>query len=146
MNSVHSVQSMNWKIKMESNDQLRQRFVDQTVPQADYLGLTIPDPKLKWNPERNHYDFGEVDWNEFYQVVKGNGPCNRERLQAHRRLGGRRLGARRVGGLRREAGRARAGQGGLKRGTAMRKEWPPGKCSSAASTAGAPACRQPARA
>jgi ring-1,2-phenylacetyl-CoA epoxidase subunit PaaA len=80
--SVHSAQSMAWKIKMESNDSLRQRFVDQTVPQAEYLGLTIPDPKLKWNEERGHYDFGEVDWDEFYQVINGNGPCNRERLQA----------------------------------------------------------------
>ena len=80
--SVHSAQSMQWKIKMESNDQLRQRFVDQTVPQAEHLGLTIPDPKLKWNEERGHYDFGEIDWDEFYQVIKGNGPCNRERLQA----------------------------------------------------------------
>ena len=80
--SVHSAQSMRWKIKMESNDSLRQRFVDQTVPQAEYLGLTIPDPELKWNPERGHYDFGQVDWEEFYAVLKGNGPCNRERLQA----------------------------------------------------------------
>ena len=80
--SVHSAQSMRWKIKMDTNDELRQRFVDQTAPQADYLGLTIPDPKLKWNEERGHYDFGEVDWDEFYQVVRGNGPCNRERLQA----------------------------------------------------------------
>jgi ring-1,2-phenylacetyl-CoA epoxidase subunit PaaA len=80
--SVHSEQSMRWKIKMESNDSLRQRFVDETVPQAEYLGLTIPDPDLKWNPERNHYDFGAIDWDEFYQVIKGNGPCNRERLQA----------------------------------------------------------------
>ena len=80
--SVHSAQSMRWKIKMDSNDSLRQRFVDQTVPQAEYLGLTIPDPELKWNPERGHYDFGQVDWEEFYAVLKGNGPCNRERLQA----------------------------------------------------------------
>ena len=76
---------MAWKIKMESNDSLRQRFVDQTVPQAEYLGLTIPDPKLKWNEERGHYDFGEVDWEEFYQVIAGNGPCNRERLAARRK-------------------------------------------------------------
>ena len=80
--SVHSVQSMRWKIKMETNDSLRQRFVDQTVPQAEYLGLTIPDPDLKWNAERGHHDFGAVDWEEFYEVIKGNGPCNRERLQA----------------------------------------------------------------
>ena len=80
--SVHSAQSMAWKIKMETNDSLRQRFVDQTVPQAEYLGLTIPDPRLKWNEETGHYEFGEVDWEEFYQVINGNGPCNRERLQA----------------------------------------------------------------
>jgi len=80
--SPNSAQSMQWKIKLLSNDELRQRFVDQTVPQADYLGLTISDPELKWNPERGHYDFGQVDWEEFYAVLKGNGPCNRERLQA----------------------------------------------------------------
>ena len=80
--SVHSVQSMQWKIKMESNDSLRQRFVDQTVPQAEFLGLHIPDADLKWNEARGHYDYGQIDWEEFYQVIKGNGPCNRERLQA----------------------------------------------------------------
>jgi ring-1,2-phenylacetyl-CoA epoxidase subunit PaaA len=79
--SVHSAQSMRCKVKMDSNDSLRQRFVDQTVPQAEYLGLAIPDPELTWNPERGHYDFGQVDWEEFYAVLKGNGPCNRERLQ-----------------------------------------------------------------
>ena len=73
---------MQWKIKRKSNDELRQQFVDQTVPQAEYLGLTIPDPDLKWNEERGHYDFGEIDWEEFWQVVKGNGPCNKERMQA----------------------------------------------------------------
>jgi ring-1,2-phenylacetyl-CoA epoxidase subunit PaaA len=61
---------------------LRQKFIDQTVPQADFLGLTIPDPELKWNAERGHYDFGTPNWDEFYGVVRGNGPCNRERLQA----------------------------------------------------------------
>ena len=80
--SVHSEQSLRWKIKMETNDSLRQRFVDQTVPQAEYLGLTVPDPDLKWNEERKHYDFGSIDWDEFYRVIAGNGPCNRERLQA----------------------------------------------------------------
>jgi ring-1,2-phenylacetyl-CoA epoxidase subunit PaaA len=80
--SVHSEQSLRWKIKMDSNDQLRQRFVDQTVPQAEYLGLTIPDPDLKWNEEQGHYDFGAVNWAEFFEVINGNGPCNRERLQA----------------------------------------------------------------
>ncbi|MBV9156554.1 MAG: 1,2-phenylacetyl-CoA epoxidase subunit A [Acidobacteriaceae bacterium] len=80
--SKHSAQSMQWKIKLFSNDELRQKFVDQTAPQADYLGLEIPDPDLKWNPERGHYDFGAIDWNEFYNVIQGNGPCNRERLRA----------------------------------------------------------------
>ena len=80
--SVHSAQSAAWKIKLLSNDELRQRFVDQTVPQADYLGITMPDPELRWNAERDHYDIGAIDWSEFYAVVKGNGPCNRERLAA----------------------------------------------------------------
>jgi ring-1,2-phenylacetyl-CoA epoxidase subunit PaaA len=79
--SVHSAQSMAWRIKLLSNDELRQKFVDQTVPQADYLGITVPDPDLKWNEERGHYDFGAIDWSEFWDVVKGNGPCNRERLR-----------------------------------------------------------------
>ncbi len=78
--SVHSTQSMAWKIKINTNDELRQKFVDQTVPQAEYLGLTIPDPDLKWNDERGHYDFAEPDWSEFFDVIKGNGPCNVERL------------------------------------------------------------------
>lgn len=80
--SPNSKQSMNWKIKRFSNDDLRQRFVDATVPQAEILGITIPDPDLKWNDERGHYDFGEIDWNEFMEVIKGNGPCNKERLAA----------------------------------------------------------------
>jgi ring-1,2-phenylacetyl-CoA epoxidase subunit PaaA len=80
--SVHSAQSMAWKIKQDSNDELRQKFVDQTVPQADYLGLKPPDPDIKWNEERGAYDFGEVDWEEFFRVVKGDGPCNKERLTA----------------------------------------------------------------
>jgi ring-1,2-phenylacetyl-CoA epoxidase subunit PaaA len=80
--SVHSTQSAAWKIKILSNDELRQRFVDQTVPQADYLGITMPDPLLKWNEERAHYDFGPIDFDELYSVVKGNGPCNRDRLRA----------------------------------------------------------------
>ncbi len=79
--SVHSAQSMMWKIKINSNDELRQKFVDQTVPQAEYIGLTVPDPDLKWNAERGHYDFGEINWDEFYQVISGNGPCNRQRLR-----------------------------------------------------------------
>jgi ring-1,2-phenylacetyl-CoA epoxidase subunit PaaA len=80
--SKHSRESMNWKIKLFSNDELRQKFVDQVAPQAEYLGLAIPDPDLKWNAERGHYDFGKIDWDEFYGVIQGNGPCNRERLQA----------------------------------------------------------------
>jgi len=79
--SVHSAQSARWKIKLLSNDELRQRFVDQTVPQAEYLGLTFPDPDLKWNAETGHYDFGAIDWDEFHAVIKGNGPCNRDRLR-----------------------------------------------------------------
>jgi len=79
--SVHSAQSAAWKIKILSNDELRQRFIDQTVPQADHLGITVPDPDLRWNEERGHYDFGAIDWDEFYSVIKGNGPCNRDRLR-----------------------------------------------------------------
>lgn len=79
--SKHSAQSMQWKIKLFSNDELRQKFVDQTAPQAEYLGLEIPDPDLKWNQERGHYDFGQIHWDEFYNVIQGNGPCNRDRLQ-----------------------------------------------------------------
>ena len=78
--STHTEQSMAWKIKRVSNDDLRQQFVDMTVPQADYLGLTIPDADLAWNDERGHYDFGEIDWDEFWRVVKGDGPMNRERI------------------------------------------------------------------
>ena len=82
--STHTAQSMAWGIKLETNDDLRQKFVDMTVPQAEYLGLEIPDPDLVWNDERGHYDFGEIDWDEFWEVVKGNGLCNRERI-AHKR-------------------------------------------------------------
>jgi len=78
--SVHSTQSMAWKIKMNTNDELRQKFVDQTVPQAEYLGLSVPDPDLTWNEERGHYEFSEPAWSEFYDVLKGNGPYNTERL------------------------------------------------------------------
>ena len=81
--SVHSKQSLAWKVKRQSNDELRQKFIDQTVPQADYLGLKIPDPKLKWNAERGHHDFGEIDWEEFYRVIGGKGPCNRQRMAHH---------------------------------------------------------------
>jgi ring-1,2-phenylacetyl-CoA epoxidase subunit PaaA len=79
--SVNSAQSAQWRIKLFSNDELRQRMVDQTVPQAQFLGLTVPDPDLAWNAQRGHYDFGAIDWSEFYDVLKGNGPCNRERLR-----------------------------------------------------------------
>ena len=82
--SAHSAESMKWKIKRESNDELRQRFVDRTVQQAETIGLTVPDPDLNWNEERGHYDFGPIDWDEFWNVVKGNGPCNRDRMKARR--------------------------------------------------------------
>jgi ring-1,2-phenylacetyl-CoA epoxidase subunit PaaA len=72
---------MAWGIKRFSNDELRQRFVDATVPQADYLGLTVPDPDLVWDEESGHYRFGEIDWDEFFTVMRGDGPCNRQRLQ-----------------------------------------------------------------
>ena len=80
--SRHSAQSMQWKVKRNSNDELRQKFVDQSVPQAEYLGITLPDPELKWNEQRGHYDFGEINWDEFFQVIAGNGPCNHERMSA----------------------------------------------------------------
>jgi ring-1,2-phenylacetyl-CoA epoxidase subunit PaaA len=80
--SVHSTQSMKWRIKINSNDELRQKFVDQTVPQAEYLGLTVPDENLRLNEETGHYEFSEPDWNEFFEVLNGNGPCNAERLAA----------------------------------------------------------------
>lgn len=80
--STHTEQSMKWKIKLKTNDELRQQFIDNTVPQAEFIGLTVPDPDLKWNEARGHYDFGDIDWDEFWNVVKGNGPCNKERLAA----------------------------------------------------------------
>lgn len=80
--SPHTQQSMKWKIKRFTNDELRQKFVDICKEQADILGLTIPDPDLKWNEENKHYDFGEINWDEFRNVLKGNGPCNKERLAA----------------------------------------------------------------
>ncbi len=83
--STHSEQSMRWGIKRFSNDELRQRFVDMTVPQAEALGLTLPDPDLRWNAERSHYDFGEIDFTELFEVIKGNGPCNKERMVNRRR-------------------------------------------------------------
>jgi ring-1,2-phenylacetyl-CoA epoxidase subunit PaaA len=82
--SAHSAQSMAWKIKRFSNDELRQRFVDMCVPQAEVLDLTLPDPDLSWNEQRGHYDFGAIDWDEFWATVRGDGPCSRQRM-AHRR-------------------------------------------------------------
>lgn len=87
--SAHSAQSMQWKIKLFSNDELRQKFVDVTVPQAEYLNLKVPDDELEWDEASDHYKFGEIDWEEFYNVIKGNGPCNRHRIktrqEAHER-------------------------------------------------------------
>ena len=80
--SQHGEQSAKWGIKRISNDDLRQKFIDAAVPQAKVLGVTLPDPELKWNDARGHYDHGEIDWAEFWNVVNGNGPCNRERLAA----------------------------------------------------------------
>ncbi|MEZ5017433.1 MAG: 1,2-phenylacetyl-CoA epoxidase subunit PaaA [Flavipsychrobacter sp.] len=80
--SPHTAQSMKWRIKRFTNDELRQKFVDVTVEQARLIGLTVPDPDLKWNEETGHYDFGKINWDEFWNVVKGNGPCNKERLNA----------------------------------------------------------------
>ena len=82
--SMHTAQSVRWKIKRFTNDELRQKFVDFTVPQAHFLGLTIPDPQLRWDADAGHWRFGAIDWTEFQQVLKGNGPCNRERLAARR--------------------------------------------------------------
>ena len=83
--SKHTAQSVQWKIKRHTNDELRQQFVDVTVPQAALIGLTVPDKDLKFNEETGHYEFGEIDWAEFWEVVKGNGPCNKERVDARRK-------------------------------------------------------------
>ncbi len=83
--SPNTQQSMAWRIKRHTNDELRQMFIDATVKQAEVAGLTIPDKDLKWNEERGHYDFGEIDWEEFYNVIKGNGPCNKQRIEARRK-------------------------------------------------------------
>jgi ring-1,2-phenylacetyl-CoA epoxidase subunit PaaA len=82
--SKHTAQSMRWKIKRFSNDELRQKFIDITVPQAHFLGLAIPDPQLHLDEATGHYRIGAIDWSEFHAVLKGNGPCNRERLEARR--------------------------------------------------------------
>ena len=81
-NSPNTAQSMRWKIKRETNDELRQKFVDRTVPQAEFIGLKVPDKDLKWNEAKQSYDWGTPDWEEFNNVIKGNGPCNKERLAA----------------------------------------------------------------
>jgi ring-1,2-phenylacetyl-CoA epoxidase subunit PaaA len=99
--SPNSAQSMAWGIKKHSNDELRQRFVDMTVPQAQVLGLTLPDPELALDEDSGHYRFGEIDWTEFMEVIKGNGPCNAERIE-------RRLGAHTEGAWVREAAMAYA--------------------------------------
>ena len=101
---------MRWRIKRDTNDELRQKFVDITVPQADAIGLTVPDPDLAWNEAKGGYDFGAVDWDEFYAVVHGEGPVAKERMKARRDAWERRLGARSGGGLCREAG-AESGSG-----------------------------------
>jgi ring-1,2-phenylacetyl-CoA epoxidase subunit PaaA len=82
--STHSEQAMRWKIKRFTNDELRQKFVDATVPQAEYLGLEIPDTALTWNEATRHWDIGPINWDEFWRVVKGEGPCNRQRITAKR--------------------------------------------------------------
>ncbi|NHW87465.1 Phenylacetic acid catabolic protein, partial [Escherichia coli] len=81
----NSEQSMRWRIKRDTNDELRQKFVDATVPQAELLGLTSPDPDLRWNEARGGYDFGAIEWEEFFAVVRGEGPCARERIEARRK-------------------------------------------------------------
>ena len=101
--SSHSAQSTAWGIKRFGNDELRQRFVDMTVPQAEVLGLTVPDEDLRWNAERGHYDFGPIDWDEFARVIRGDGPCNAERLR-------RRIQAHEDGAWIREAAQAYAGK------------------------------------
>lgn len=83
--SPNTIQSMKWKIKRFTNDELRQKFVDICAEQIKILNLTIPDPDLKWNEERGHYDFGAINWDEFWQVIAGNGPCNKQRLDARKK-------------------------------------------------------------
>jgi ring-1,2-phenylacetyl-CoA epoxidase subunit PaaA len=83
-NSPNTAQSMRWRIKRDTNDALRQKFVDITVPQIEYLGLTVPDPDIVWNEAKNGYDYGAIDWDEFYAVVRGEGPVAKERMKARR--------------------------------------------------------------
>ncbi|TDC20903.1 1,2-phenylacetyl-CoA epoxidase subunit A [Streptomyces sp. 8K308] len=104
--SPRTAQSMAWRIKRHTNDELRQRFVDICVPQAEALGLTLPDPELRWNDERGHYDFGPIDWAEFRAVLRGDGPCNEQRI-------GQRRAAHAEGAWVREAAAAYAGKHGL---------------------------------
>jgi len=108
--STHSAQSMAWGIKRFSNDELRQRFVDMVAQQIVTLGLTAPDPELRWNEERGHYDFGPIDWEEFHNVIKGNGPCNRDRMRT-------RVKAWEDGGWVREAAMAHAQKGAQRAAT-----------------------------
>ena len=82
--SPHTAQSMKWKIKRFTNDELRQKFIDMIAEQVKVLNMTLPDDELKWNEERKHYDFGKINWEEFWQVVGGNGPCNKQRLDARK--------------------------------------------------------------
>ncbi len=84
-NSPNSEELLRWKVKKYSNDELRQRFIDRTVPQAEHIGLSFPDPLLKWNEKRRHYDFGKINWEEFFNVINGRGPCNRERMKARKK-------------------------------------------------------------
>jgi ring-1,2-phenylacetyl-CoA epoxidase subunit PaaA len=83
--SAHSGDAFLWKIKRKSNDELRQKFIDKTVPQAELIGLRIPDPHLKWNEQKSSYDHGEINWEEFHRVIKGNGPCNEQRIEHHKK-------------------------------------------------------------
>ena len=83
--SIHTEQAMKWRIKLKTNDELRQMFIDQTVPQIKLLGLDLPDKDLKWNEERNHFDFGKINWDEFWEVINGNGPCNKARLESKKK-------------------------------------------------------------
>ena len=84
--SARTTKGMLWKIKRASNDELRQRFIDKTVAQAEFLGLKIPDPKLRWDEASGHYETGEINWDEFHRVISGDGPCNRERMEHHKRV------------------------------------------------------------
>ncbi|RMF54810.1 MAG: 1,2-phenylacetyl-CoA epoxidase subunit A [Calditrichaeota bacterium] len=105
--SPNSGELLRWKVKTKTNDELRQRFVNLTVPQAHAVGLTIPDPDLKYNPETGNWEFGEIDWDEFWRVIKGDGPCNRERMRARRK-------AHEEGAWVREAAAAYAAKHGMK--------------------------------